>query len=460
MRNEHEPDAFLDALRSIVGPPHVLTDPAVMRGYTTDWTGRWQGSALAVVRPSSTAEVAAVVSTCFDALVPITPQGGNTGLVGGGIPEQGSIVLSTKRLDHLEYVDPVSRTIAAGAGVTVARADEAASAHGLRFGIDLASRTAATLGGIVATNAGGTRMIRNGNTRSQLLGIEAVMANGFVLSRWTPLVKDNIGYDLPGLLTGSEGTLAVITRVLMKLSTPSTDTHVVVAGVADIEAAVRLHDRIVRQGLTIEAAELMTASGIDLVREQTDARRPFDTRTPFYALFEVSAYRRTEALLIEILSAADNLITDAAIAASPARELWLLRERHTECLGLASCTPPVKLDVSLPLASMSAFVRELEVTLAREHPAVRPILFGHFMDGNIHVNLLDVPPHKVDTLTEVVFTSVSAHRGSISAEHGIGRAKSRWVDLGRTPIDIHAMHRIKFALDPRRILNPGVLFPR
>ncbi|WP_280454757.1 FAD-binding oxidoreductase [Nocardia brasiliensis] len=451
---------FLDTLREIVGPAHVLTDPHILHDYTTDWTGRWVGSARAAVRPGSTAEVAAVVSACFDALVPITPQGGNTGLVGGGVPEKGSIVLSTRRLDHLEDVDPVGRTIAGGAGVTVARAEAAAAAHGLRFGVDLASKTAATLGGIVATNAGGARMVRHGSTRAQLLGIEAVMADGFVLSRWTPLVKDNIGYDLPGLLTGSEGTLAVITRVMMKLAAPPADTHVFLAGVASVAAALRLHDRIVHQGLTVEAAELMTARGIEMVCQHTDVGRPFAAHSPVYTLFEVSAHRDAEAGLLEMLSASADLIEKTAVEPAPARRLWRLRESHTESIARASATPVVKLDVSVPLRSMSAFVHDLESTLTRNHPAVRPILFGHFADGNIHVNLLDVAPAETDLLTDAVFTIVTGHDGSISAEHGVGRAKSPWVHLGRTPIDVHTMSRIKFALDPRRILNPGVLFPR
>ncbi|WP_245745634.1 FAD-binding oxidoreductase [Nocardia altamirensis] len=460
LRGEREPGPFLDTLRDIVGPAHVLTDPATTRGYTTDWTGRWAGSAVAVVRPASTAEVSDVTAACFKALVPITAQGGNTGLVGGGIPESGSIVLSTRRLDRVEAVDPIGRTIAAGAGVTVAGADQAASVHGLRFGVDLASKTSATLGGIVATNAGGARMIRNGDTRSQLLGIEAVLADGFVLSRWTSLCKDNVGYDLPGLLTGSEGTLAVITRVLMKLSTPPADAHVFLAGVATIDAALRLYDRVVRSGLTVEAAELMTEDGIDLVCTHTGAKRPFDTHSPVLALFEVSAHRDTEAAVVEILSASEDLIDNAVMDPPPARRLWQLRESHTESIGRESSTPVVKLDVSIPLGSMTSFVRDLESSLAQHHPAVRAILFGHFVDGNIHVNLLDVAKDDVDSLTDGVFSLVADHEGSISAEHGIGRAKNSWVHLGRTPIDVHTMNRIKFALDPRRILNPGVLFPR
>ncbi|MFB8281016.1 FAD-binding oxidoreductase [Nocardia colli] len=457
--NGGELSPLLDTLRDIVGPAHVLTDPSSMQGYVTDWTGRWAGSAVAVVRPASTAEVSSVAAVCFDAHVPITPQGGNTGLVGGGTPHPGSILLSTRRLDHLESIDPVGRTIAAGAGVTVARADQAAAEYGLRFAVDLASKESATLGGIVATNAGGSRMIRFGDTRSQLLGIEAVLADGAVLSRWNPLVKDNIGYDLPGLLAGSEGTLAVITKVLMKLATPAADASVFLAGVATVDDALRLHELISRNGLIVEAAELMTANGVDLVCRHTAVGSPFDTQFPFYALFEVSAHRAAEDSLVEILAAGADLVEDVAIERRPARRLWQLRESHTETMGRESSTPVIKLDLSIPLGSMSSFVRDVESAFARRYPAVRPIMFGHFVDGNIHINVLDAPPADVEQITDAVFAMVAAHNGSISSESGIGRAKNQWVHLGRTALDVGIMRSIKSAMDPRHILNPGVLFP-
>lgn len=450
---------LLDALAEIVGQAHVLTDPELIEGYTRDWTGRWIGGAIAVIRPGNTSEVSAVLRACFDAGVPVTPQGGNTGLVGGGIASAGSVVLSTRRLETIESVDPIGRTIAAGAGVTVARADLAASAHGLRFGIDLASKESATLGGIVATNAGGTRMVRYGNTRAQILGIEAVLADGSVLSRWTPLVKDNVGYDIPGLLAGSEGTLAVITKVLMKLVTPATDTQVVLAGVRDVDQALHLCNRVRQSGLTVEAAEIMTDDGISLVCAHTDARRPFGTPSPMYTLIEVSSPRETEESLLEVLSDSADLIEDATVEPGPARKLWTLRESHTESISASSTTPVVKLDISVPLSVMGMFIESLRETLADRFPLVRPILFGHFADGNIHVNLLDAEPRVAHELTDTVFRLVAAHHGSISAEHGIGRAKSPWISLGRTEADIAVMQLIKSSWDPRGILNPGILLP-
>ncbi|MFC8529468.1 FAD-binding oxidoreductase [Nocardia sp. NPDC057227] len=448
---------FLGALRAVVGPSHVLTDPAATRRYTTDATGHWSGRALAVVRPGSTDEVSAVVAACFDARVPIVPQGGNTGLVGGTAPAPGSILLSTGRLDRIEVND---HTVTAGAGVTVAAADHAATAEGLRFGIDLASRDSATLGGIVATDAGGPRRIRHGSARAQLLGIEAVLADGSVLSRSTAAAADNIGYDLPGLLAGSEGTLAVVTGVSMRLVAPAPDPHVLVAALDTVDAALRLHDRIRESELITEAAELMTRGGVALVRAHTGAGHPFPVDTPYYALFELSSRNGTERSALELLAASGDLIRDAVLAPAPARRLWQLREAHTEAIGRESRTAPVKLDVALPRAGLSAFLDALRPLLATDFPAARPILFGHFAEGSIHVNLLDVAPAASEAVTDAVFTLVAEHGGSISAEHGIGRAKAPWLHLGRSPIDVHAMNRIKAALDPRGILNPGVLLPR
>ncbi len=298
--------AIHDGLAAIVGRAHVLTDADMVAGFVTDWTGHWHGRTTAVVRPADTGEVSAVLALCHRAGIAVVPQGGNTGLVGGSIPMNGEVVLSTTRLDRIEEVDPVGRTLAAGAGVRVAAAQRAAAEHGLALGTDLASRESATLGGIVSTNAGGVAMVKNGSTRSRLLGVEAVLADGRVVTRWTPLTKDNIGYDLPGLLAGAEGTLAVITRVLLRLVLPARTTATVLAGVDTISAALTLRDAISAAGLTLEAGELMTADGLDLVCAQQGVRRPLGTRTAYTALFEVSGPADPATALVEVLSDADS----------------------------------------------------------------------------------------------------------------------------------------------------------
>lgn len=274
----------------IVGAPHVLTDADTTAGHLTDWTRRRTGRALAVVRPASTAEVVDVVKVCAAQGVAICPQGGNTGLVGGSVPpddDEPRIVLSTTRLSDAGPVDVVDRCIDVGSGVTVAEIARRATQAGLIFGIDLASRDSATAGGIVATNAGGINMIRHGDTRAQIRGIEAVLADGTVVRRMSHVVKDNVGYDLAGLLAGSEGTLAIITRVLFALAAPPASSFVLVAAIDDVPVAFDLLTTLERSGLTVEAAELMTAAGVDLVHARGQ-RRPTEVSAPFFVLIEVS----------------------------------------------------------------------------------------------------------------------------------------------------------------------------
>src|ERR687891_970398 len=281
-------DRLLDRLTDAVGAAHVLTDDSVTKVYGTDGPGRWEGLKAAVVRPGSTEEVVAAVRACAEARVAIVPQGGNTGLVGGSIPHDGEVVLSLRRLDTIESVDPVERTIGAGAGVTLAAAQDAAASVGLMLGIDLAARDSATLGGIVATNAGGLRFVRHGPTRWQLVGVEAVLADGSVLRRWSGLLKDNVGYDLVGLLTGSEGTLGVVTRVLMRLVSAPAHVHVALVGVASLDAAGAVLGGVRRARLTVEAAEYFHSSGLDLVRSRLGLRAPFPQEDPTYLLLEMS----------------------------------------------------------------------------------------------------------------------------------------------------------------------------
>lgn len=444
-------------IAEIVGSAHVVTDPDVTAGYVTDWTGQWRGHTPMVVRPADTAQVSAVLAVCRRHGVAVVPQGGNTGLVGGSVPMHGEILVSTRRLDRIEHVDPLGHTLAAGAGVTVARAQEAARARGLDLGVDLASRESATLGGIVATNAGGVRVVKYGSTRARLLGIEAVLSDGTVVTRWKELTKDNVGYDLPGLLAGSEGTLAVITRVLLRLVVPPPRTEVALVAVPSVHAALGVLDAVRRSVLTLEAAELMSGAGIDVVSRHANVRRPFAVDAPYYLLVEVSGQGATADELLAVFHDAGDVVLDATLEPGPAQRLWQYRETHTEAISAASAGPPVKLDVSTPLREYAAFLEALVPGLAVRFPHVRAICFGHVADGNVHVNLLDVPPGQRDPVTDFVLRLVAAHEGSISAEHGVGRAKAAWIGLGRTASDIEVMTRIRAALDPAGLLNPHVL---
>jgi FAD/FMN-containing dehydrogenase len=451
--------SLLDRLAGIVGPAHVLTDPAVTQTYVTDWTGRWQGRTAAVVRPGSTAEVADVVKACAAAGVPIVPQGGNTGLVGASIPHDGEVVVSLCRMDTIETVDPLERTLGAGAGVTLAAAHDAAAAAGLMLGIDLAARDSATLGGVVATNAGGLRVIRHGTTRHQLLGAEIVLGDGSVIRRWSGLAKDNVGYDLPGLIAGSEGTLGVITNVLLRLTEPARDVWVAIVGVSSIDAAHAVVAGVRRAGITLEAAEFFHAIGLQLVRAHAGLRALFDTGYPVYLLIEVSG--TTDTSLAAAFAELEDFVGDAIIEAGPAKRLWAYREGFTDAVraaGIAAGTPAVKLDVSLPVRRMAAFDAALR-QLAGQWPAARVVSFGHLAEGNAHVNLIAVPEDAADDAMDAALRLVVEHGGSISAEHGIGRLKRRWLPIQRSAADIAAMRAIKHALDPGGILSPGTLLP-
>lgn len=452
------PSALLDDLTRIVGVAHVLTDPAMISGYVTDWTGRWQAPTAAVVRPGNTEEVAAVVRACADAGVGVVPQGGNTGLVGGSVPSAHGkeVVLSLRRLDTIMEVDPVGFTLSAGAGVTVAAAQQAVAAQGVAFGIDFAARDTATLGGIVATNAGGLRVVRHGSTRAQLLGLEAVLADGRVLRRWTGLAKDNVGYDLPGLLAGSEGTLAVITAVLMRLVPRPLTPTVMVIGVTDVDAARAVLAHVRTRGLVVEAAEFFTAAGLDVVLASSGSRPPLDLPSPVYLTLEVSGV--TDDLAASVVAEAPG-VNDAVLGSgADGRRLWAYREDHTEAIGATSSTPVVKLDVSVPGQHLASVLTSLDDVVRRVAPAARVIVFGHLAEGNLHVNVLDAPATATEDVADAVLTLVTDHHGSISAEHGVGRAKTRWINRNRSPVDLDTMRAIKSAFDPNGLLNPGVLF--
>ena len=448
--------SVLAELRAVVGDAHVLTDPAVAAPYLTDWTGTWRGAA-AVVRPADTAEVAAVLTLCTASGVAVTPQGGDTGLVGGSVPPAGDprgwVLLSLRRLDTIEPVDVDGRSVGVGAGTALAAVHTAARAAGLEFGVDLAARDSATIGGMVATNAGGIRMVRHGDMRAQVLGIEAVLPSGQVLRRWRPLRKDNVGYHLPGLLAGSEGTLAVITRVLLRLVDPAPRTAVALVAVDDAEAALRVLNAIGRTAGVLEAAELMTRAGMRLV-VAGGVRPPFGDLDPGACLLVEAAVDET-ALATTLAGIGDVGLLDAVIAPGPARDLWALRERHTETIARASTSPPIKLDVSVPLAAVPALIDWVEAH-ARGR-GVRAVQFGHLGDGNVHVNLLDVPPADTEHVADEVLRHVADVGGSISAEHGIGRAKAGLLGLGRDEVDVAAMRAVKAALDPQGLMNPGII---
>ncbi|MCU1487827.1 MAG: linked oxidase domain protein [Actinomycetia bacterium] len=440
-------EALFASLRSIVGDAHVLVDADLRAGYEVDWTGRFQGSTPAVVRPASTDEVAAVVRACAGAGVAIVPQGGNTGLVGGSVPLAGELVLSTRRLALVGEVDDLSGQVTAGAGATLG-ALQAHVAPGWEVGVDLAARDSATVGGMVATNAGGLAFLRHGGMRDQLAGIEAVLGDGSVVSHLGGLLKDNTGYDLPGLLCGSEGTLGVVTAVRLRLVRPTGDRTTALVAVAGVASGLAVVRDLRRAGVALEAAELILDDGMALVCEHLGVARPL-APAPAYLLVEWAGPA-------EALGAAD--VVDAVVAEDDARRaaLWRYREAHTEAVNALGV--PHKLDVTLPLPELSSFVDDVRAAVAAVAPGARVVLFGHVADGNIHVNVVG-PPAEDDAVDDTVLRLVAERGGSISAEHGIGTAKKRWLHLARSDAEVAAFRALKHALDPAGILNPNVLLP-
>jgi len=448
---------LLETLGAIVGSEHVIADRSMLASYETDWTGRFSSRALAAVRPRDTAQVADVVRACAEANVPMCVQGGNTGLVGGSVPVDGSVLLSLTRLGAVDDVDVVSGQVTVGAGVTLAQLQQRVRPLGYDFGVDFAARESCTLGGMAATNAGGERVLRYGTMRAQVLGVEAVLADGTIVSRLHGLPKDNTGYDVASLLVGAEGTLGVLTKLRLRLVPLLAARAVALVAVDDTAAAVGLV-RAARDRLpSLEAAELFFADGVELVRRHTGLPAPFAETHPAYVLLECAHREDPSDDLLALLEAATE-IRDATVASDVRgrHALWQYREAHTESINAEGV--PVKLDVAVPLKSLAECVAAVPPVIRAASTTARTILFGHVNEGNLHVNVLDTYDD-AEAVSDAVLRLVASYGGSISAEHGVGRAKQAWLGLSRAPEEIAVMRAIKAALDPRGLLNPGVLLP-
>ncbi len=457
------PSSIAQLLAGVVGAAHVLADADVVAGYTTDWTGRFSGPASLVVRPGATSEVAGVLRACLGARVPVVVQGGNTGLVGASVPPPAGAspppaVLSTARLDRIGQVDEASCQITAGAGATLAAVQAAAREADLTFPVDLAARDSATIGGMAATNAGGVHVLRHGPMRNQVVGAEAVLADGSVLTHLAGLLKDNSGYDWPQLLVGSEGTLGVITAVRLRLVPRHPERAVALVGVESTADAVELAAEMRRLSDGLSAAEVFYDDGLDLVCRHGGFDPPLRTRRPVYLLLEAVGRRSVVDQLAAALAEAD--VDDAATALSGdeagVARLWAYRERHSEAVSRIGV--PHKLDVTVPVSALADFERAVRGLVAEGWPGSTLVLFGHVVDGNLHVNVVGPPPED-ESVDGAVLELVASFGGSISAEHGVGRAKTPWLGLSRTPAELATMRVMKDALDPAGILNPGVLLP-
>jgi FAD/FMN-containing dehydrogenase len=456
--------AFVRALSSIVGDRHVLVDADQRAGYETDWTGRYSGRCAAVVRPADTAEVARVLEYANVNALHVVAQAGNTGLVGGGVPPADSsaptIVMSVQRLDAVTDLDASAMQITAGAGVTIAGWQRAARAGGLDTPIDFAARDSATIGGAIATNAGGSRVVRFGTMRQQVVGIEAVMADGTVVGSLAGLPKETVGLHWPSLLAGSEGTLAVITAARLRLVQRFEQVTTMLAALDDVDTALELLAAVRRRVASLDSIEVMSPEAIELVAMHLGTGAPIEVDPDgLVVLVECADHVDPSADLHGALQGIDGIAATAIATGGPPRQRLLdVRDRVTESIAAAATeagTPTYKLDVAVPVASIG---RLLEVArAAAAHDGARLISFGHLAEGNIHLNFLDT--RAPDEIAETVLPIVAELGGTISAEHGVGIAKTRWLHLVQRPGDLAARRAIRRALDPNGILNPGVLEP-
>ncbi len=462
-------------LRDALGPAGVLTDPALLAPHETDWRGLYHGHTPAVLRPANTGQVAAAMRLCAEAGVAVVPQGGNTSMVGGAVPDESGrqIVLSLARLERVRAVDAVDLTLTIEAGATLRAAQDAAAAAGCLLPLSIGSEGSARIGGILATNAGGNNTLRYGNARDMVLGLEVVLADGAVWDGLRRLRKDNTGYCLRQIFVGSEGTLGIITAAVLRLVPRPLARCVAFAALPSPEAALDLLARLQRHDAAALAAyEYMARAGLDLVVAHIPGTAlPLTTQAEHYVLIDLATPRADADLrggLESVLAAAmePGIVLDAVIAESGAQEaaLWKLREEHSEAQKRSGAS--VKNDVSVPVSAVPQLLARAAAACRTLLPGIRVVPFGHVGDGNIHFNLLQ--PADMDAaaflamdhaIMDAVCEVVRELGGSFSAEHGVGRLKPYLMPAWRGGAELSMMRAIKAALDPRGLLNPGKLLP-
>jgi FAD/FMN-containing dehydrogenase len=467
--------AFLAAAEALLGARGLTTDPERMDAWLTDWRGRYTGRALALASPASTAEVAALVRLCTEHRVQIVPQGGNSGMAGGATPDASgtAIILSLRRMNAVRSLSPEAGQVVCEAGVVLQALHETAETAGMRFPLTLGGKGSATIGGLIATNAGGTQVLRYGTMRAQVLGLEAVLADGTVLDLLTPLKKDNRGFDLKQLLIGSEGTLGIVTAATLRLLPAPIGRVTAWVGLDGIVAARTLLRQMERaMGEALEGFEVVPDHCLDSVlAHQPTARAPLAERHAWNALIECVSPAQDNATLREMLETAlataleSGVIADAVIAANDtqAEAFWALRDGISaaeRALG-----PAMQHDISVPVEKMPEFILAASPAVEAAHPGTRAVAFGHLGDGNVHFHVL-APAGAVRGVWEenegkavsaLVYDLVTQWGGSISAEHGIGQMKVDELARLHDPVALALMQRVKAALDPHNLLNPGKL---
>lgn len=471
----HQAEIFLAEARRLIGDRGLTTDPDRMDAWLTDWRGRYTGRALALASPATTAEVAALVKLCAAHGVPIVPQGGNSGMAGGATPDTSgrAIILSLRRMNAIRSLSPEGGQVVCEAGVVLQTLHEAAEAAGMRFPLTLGGKGSATVGGLISTNAGGTQVLRHGTMRAQVLGLEAVVATGEVLDLMTPLKKDNRGFDLKQLLIGSEGTLGIVTAATLRLIPAATGRATAWVGLGGIVEARTLLGRMERAlGVALEGFEVVPAHCLaSVLSHQPQARSPLAEAHPWNALIEAVSPTTDSSTLREAMETAlaeameSELVTDAVIATNDtqAEAFWNLRDGISaaeRALG-----PAMQHDISVPVERMPEFILAAVPEIESDFPGTSAVAFGHLGDGNVHFHVL--APHRAirghweesegKAVSARVHDLVTRWGGSISAEHGIGQMKVDELARLHDPAALAVMARVKQALDPDNLLNPGKL---
>lgn len=462
------PAGFLDKLAQIVGEAGLITDPADMAPYLEETRGLYEGASPAIVRPANTQEVAAVMSACAQANVAIVPQGGNTGLCGGGVAS-GEVIVNLARMNKVRAIDPFNYTMTFDAGCILADLQRVAEDNDRLFPLSLGAEGSAQIGGNLSTNAGGTSVLRYGNARELALGLEVVLPDGQIWDGLTALRKDNTGYDLKQLFIGAEGTLGIITGAVMKLFPLPRERHTAFVALEDVEAVLELLSRARKASAdTVSTFELIPRIGIDLsLKHMPETVDPLAERHEWYALIEFESGAAggglgdaMEGYLATALE--DGLVVDAAIAQSEAQrqQMWFIREAMV--LAQAPEGASIKNDISVPISKVPEFIRRADAASIALCPGVRPVAFGHVGDGNVHYNLQQPVGAdnaaflaRWDELTEAVIDIVRDLSGSFSAEHGIGLLKVREMADFKSAVEMDLMRTVKSALDPKGLMNPG-----
>jgi FAD/FMN-containing dehydrogenase len=458
----------LARLMEAAGPGGFSQDPAVIAPHLREWRDRFVGNTPLLLRPASTDAVARIVTICNQTRTAIVPQGGNTGLVGGQIPNADGteVLLSLARMNAMRNVDATAGTMTAEAGCILDDIRKRADDHDRLFPLSLASGGSATIGGLLSTNAGGTAVLAYGNMRDLVLGLEAVLPTGQVWNGLRALRKDNTGYDLKNLLVGAEGTLGVITAAVLKLFPRPREMATAILSLESVEAALALLNRLQEAGLFVTSFELMSDTGLDFVLKHIPGtRRPVASAAPWHVLVEISLFDVTAAgqARLELAAATGNKgIRDGAIAQSDAQRtaFWRLRDAMSEAQKPEGGS--IKHDVSVPVSSIPAFIAEASAAVRTLIPGARPVPFGHLGDGNIHFNISQPEGAeqsaflaRLPEVNALVHDMVHRYHGSISAEHGLGQAKVDEITRYKSPVEMEAMRAIRRALDPNAIMNPG-----